>query len=159
MRRLLGLGLAFALIVSVQTARAASQSANIVDFSFEPAAISVGVGDSVTWTNTGSAPHTVSSQSDVETFDSGTLGSGGTFTYTFNKTGSFDFQCNVHPRMVGTVTVSSAPAAPAPVAPAAPGMPASGSATQLPLLGLLGAAGALLAAGLVLRRRIAIRHQ
>ncbi len=156
MRRLLGLGLAIALIVSVQTARAASQSAKIVDFSFEPATISVGVGDSVTWVNNGSAQHTVSSQSDTARFDSGVLGSGGTFTYTFKSAGSFDFQCNVHPRMVGTVTVASAPAAPA---PAAPGLPASGAATSVSLVWLLAGAGALLGAGLAVRRRMAARQQ
>ncbi len=153
MRRLLGLGLAIALIVSVQTARAASQSAKIVDFSFEPATISVGVGDSVTWVNTGSAQHTVSSQSDAERFDSGVLGSGGTFTYTFKSAGSFDFQCNVHPRMVGTVTVAEA------AAPAAPSLPASGSATALPLVWLLAGAGMLLGAGLAVRRRVAARQR
>lgn len=164
MRRLGGLIVMVGLIISVQTVRAASQSAKIVDFSFEPTTLNVAVGDSVTWTNTGSAPHTVTSLADADKFDSGILNSGGTFTYSFKTAGSFDFQCNVHPRMVGTVVVAAAPAQPAqpaapatpaqPAQPAAPTLPASGAAANIPLLWLMLGGSVILLAGIVVRRRV-----
>src|SRR5687768_8704241 len=41
----------------------------VVDFAFEPAAVTVPAGTTVTWTNTGSRPHTVTA--DDGSFDSG----------------------------------------------------------------------------------------
>ena len=42
---------------------------SIVDFAFQPASIEVPAGSTVTWTNTGAAPHTVTA--DDGAFDSG----------------------------------------------------------------------------------------
>lgn len=73
----------------------------IKNFAFDPATINIKKGDSVKWTNEDSAPHTVTGPG----FDSGTLNTGKTYSYTFNVAGSFDYQCNLHPRMKGTITV------------------------------------------------------
>ena len=53
---------------------AVANAIQIVDLAFEPASLRVEPGTTVTWTNTGVAPHTVTAEDD--SFDSGTLESG-----------------------------------------------------------------------------------
>jgi plastocyanin len=78
----------------------------IVDFSFRPSAVFVGPGDSVTWTNEGAAPHTATANGGA--FDSGELGPGGSYTYTFDSGGVFPYHCEIHPSMRGMVVVTGA---------------------------------------------------
>lgn len=80
---------------------------DIIDFAFEQSTLTVAPGTTVTWTNTGVAPHTVSGLPE----DSGTIEPGGSFSYTFTEAGTFDYQCAFHPQMVGQVIVD--PNAPA----------------------------------------------
>jgi plastocyanin len=72
--------------------------------SFSPNPIDVKVGDAVTWTNDHREGHTVTSTSSE--FNSGDIQPGQTFRHTFDKTGSFDYYCVIHPSMVGKVNVS-----------------------------------------------------
>lgn len=51
-------------------------------------------GTTITFTNKDNASHTVTSTSNI--FDSGTVKSGNTWTYTFNDIGTFYFYCNYH---------------------------------------------------------------
>lgn len=74
----------------------------IADFSFgEIPAVSV--GDTVVVENTDGAGHTWTARDG--TFDSGTLGSGDTFEFTFTEAGEYDFFCQIHPSMTGTIAV------------------------------------------------------
>jgi len=74
----------------------------IGDFAFSPAAIEVKVGDTVTWTNNDSLPHTVTGDGGV---DSGELATGQTYTKTFDTAGEYAYACTIHPAMTGTVVV------------------------------------------------------
>ena len=109
-----------ALIFAVNIHGVAAQdgaAVSIVDFAFEPATIEVPAGATVTWTNLGRGPHTVS---DAGEFNSGLLAPGATFSLTFNEPGSYPYFCKIHPdTMTGTVIVTGAAAAPPPEAPAA----------------------------------------
>jgi plastocyanin len=78
---------------------------NIVDFAFQPASISVPVGTTVTWHNTGSAQHTVTAFNGA--FDSGTLDPGSSFSVTFSNPGTYMYHCTIHRTMVGTVQVTA----------------------------------------------------
>ena len=75
-----------------------------------PYEISVSVGQLVTWSNDDSAAHTVSSGTVsaglTGVFDSGLFMSGSTFEHTFDKSGTYDYFCMVHPWMTGIVSVS-----------------------------------------------------
>lgn len=76
----------------------------IADFAFNPADITATVGQTVTFTNNDSAPHTA-------TLDDGScttpnIASGAADGLTFNAAGTYPFHCNVHPNMKGTITVS-----------------------------------------------------
>ncbi|NND63256.1 MAG: T9SS type A sorting domain-containing protein [Flavobacteriaceae bacterium] len=73
------------------------------------ASVTIETGDTVRWTWTDSAPHTVTSlASSQETFDSGTLtGLGEQFSYTFTEAGVNDYRCEIHPgTMFGAITVN-----------------------------------------------------
>ena len=76
---------------------------------FSPNPINVNVGDTVTWTNDDSQPHTVTSGENVTPdgkFDSGILAPKGTFDFTFTESGEYPYFCLLHPNMVGTVSVT-----------------------------------------------------
>ncbi len=75
----------------------------IEGLAFNPPEISVPVGSTVTWSNQNSVIHTVTALDG--TFDSGDLPAGGTFSYTFEERGTFEYYCTIHPNMEGTVVV------------------------------------------------------
>ncbi len=79
-----------------------ANSISIVDFAFQPNALTVDSGMTVTWTNNSVyTTHTVTSNTGL--FDA-TLSPGATFKFTFNMKGSFGFHCKIHPTMTGTIT-------------------------------------------------------
>lgn len=97
--------LAMGAAVLVRPAHAQTANAvSIIDFGFAPDPVTVNVGDTVTWTNTGQATHTATSD-DGATFDSGFLNPGDSFSLTFTQAGVYTYHCNVHAFMTGTITV------------------------------------------------------
>jgi plastocyanin len=84
-------------------AAAAGTAVTISNMAFGPASVTIPVGTKVTWTNTDPAAHTATA--DGGTFNSGHLNPGQSFTYTFDKAGTFDYHCQYHPYMKGTITV------------------------------------------------------
>jgi plastocyanin len=75
----------------------------IVDFAFSPAFVTIPAGSTVTWYNSGAAPHTATSNSGA--FASEVLGAGGAYTATLWTPGAYGYFCEIHPGMVGTVEV------------------------------------------------------
>ena len=75
----------------------------IDNFSFGPAALTVPVGTTVTWTNRDDIPHTVVSTDGV--FKSKVLDTDEKFSYTFTKAGEYPYFCSIHPKMTGKVVV------------------------------------------------------
>ena len=63
----------------------------------------VAVGDEVEVTNNDAIAHTWTSSDGV--WDSGSLGQGDTFSFTFEEPGEYPFVCVIHPFMTGKVTV------------------------------------------------------
>jgi plastocyanin len=84
-----------------------SVAISIKGFAFNPNQPSVTKGTTITWTNDDSATHTVTS--GVPGTPSGKFDqrveAGKTFTFTFTDTGTYEFFCNIHNSMRGTVTV------------------------------------------------------
>ena len=80
---------------------------------FVPARITVEIGTTVTWTNLDDAAHTITSGTPTCTglcwgldFDSGkVLRQNDVYGFTFDKAGSYDYLCALHPWMIGRVTV------------------------------------------------------
>ncbi|MAE56996.1 MAG: YHYH protein [Candidatus Poseidoniia archaeon] len=73
------------------------------DKDFLPEDLTINVGDTVTWTNDDDSSHTVTAEDDY--FHSGTIGEGATWSYTFTETGTYDYGCNFHGGMEGSVSV------------------------------------------------------
>jgi plastocyanin len=71
---------------------------------FAPESVSVSVGDAVTWVNNDTVGHDVTGD-DFKSGDAGAMQNGDTFVQTFDKAGTFDYVCTVHPGMEGSVTV------------------------------------------------------
>jgi plastocyanin len=77
---------------------------------FSPQDITVGAGETITFTNNESIPHDVQKTSGPgDEFSSGPSGGmqqGDTFELTLDEAGEYEYVCNVHaPGMTGTITV------------------------------------------------------
>lgn len=87
----------------------AAISVEAFDFGFEPNSISLDAGEEVelTFTNTGGAPHTFTSEElDVDIRTS--AGGDGTATFTAPEDGTYAFGCSIHPtRMQGEIIVGT----------------------------------------------------
>ncbi len=75
----------------------------IDSFRFTPQVLTVKAGSTVTWTNKDDVPHTI--VSNAKKFRSPVLDTDGTFSYTFNDPGTYEYFCSVHPQMTGKVIV------------------------------------------------------
>jgi plastocyanin len=127
-------GLSGALATS---AHAAPATIAVANDAFGPSAVTVDVGESVTW-DFKEASHNVKGQGGISGNNSfGT----GTYTKTFDAAGSFSYYCEAHPDMKGTVTVNAAAAAPQGPAPA-PGAPGAGAPGANPTAGAAAATAA-----------------
>ncbi len=89
---------------SEQGDAAAAVKVDIQDFAYNPDPVTISVGQSVTWTNQDSAPHTATAK-DRDVLQSGTLNQGDTYTQTFDTPGTYEYFCEFHPNMKGTVEV------------------------------------------------------
>jgi plastocyanin len=76
---------------------------------FYPSSITIvlGVNNTVTWINEDTVPHTVSSLSSTEPFNSGNLAPGQTYSFTFTIAGTYSYTDIDHPWETGTVTVKA----------------------------------------------------
>ncbi len=87
-----------------ESAAAGEVAVSIEGFAFSPADITARVGQTITFTNGDSAPHTA-------TLDDGScttpnIAGGASDALTFTAAGTYPFHCAVHPNMKGTITIS-----------------------------------------------------
>ena len=75
------------------------------NIAFDPKAVTVKVGQKVTWTNDDSTDHNVTANSGAD-FKSDNFGKGGTFSFTPTKAGTIQYVCTIHPGMTATLTVT-----------------------------------------------------
>ena len=95
------------LALAVPSARAASTvTVEISNFAFQPASVTIQVGDTVTWTNLDSTTHTATDTGSGSLFD-GVMNQGESFSYTFTQPGTFNYNCTPHPEMTGSVVVQA----------------------------------------------------
>jgi LPXTG-motif cell wall-anchored protein len=85
---------------------AASTGVGISDFKFAPGTVTVNVGDTVTWSNSGPTGHSATATDG--SFDTGILAKGSSGSHTFSQAGTFSYICTPHPFMKGTVVVQAA---------------------------------------------------
>jgi hypothetical protein len=121
--------------------------------------VTVSVGDTVTWRNSGQAPHNATA--DDGSFTTPNLNKGQSASHRFTEAGTFSYICTIHPNMHGTVRVlssssgggggssgSSSSSASSSESSAVASPNAAGDANTLPMTGM--AAGALGLVGLAL---------
>jgi plastocyanin len=73
----------------------------VKDFMFQPMSLTVKAGSTVTWINMDEEPHTVVSAQ----FRSNALDTKDSFSFKFDKPGTYSFACSIHPQMVGKIIV------------------------------------------------------
>jgi plastocyanin len=91
--------------VSIPSAADTPDATKIIikDFMFSPTPLTVKAGATVTWTNMDDEPHTA--VSDTGMFKSGGMDTNESYSFKFDKPGTYHFTCSIHPRMVGTIVV------------------------------------------------------
>jgi plastocyanin len=90
---------------SSTTARASGSSGvSIKDFKFAPATLTVDGGTRLTVTNDDSTAHTATADAGGA-FDTGTIDTGASKTFTLEKPGRYAYHCSIHPFMHGTIVV------------------------------------------------------
>jgi plastocyanin len=76
---------------------------------FNPSSVQLPIGGSVTWRNATATQHTITPQGFEQPGSWGAVSvpaqTGFTFTHTFNSAGTFNYVCNLHAGMTGTVRV------------------------------------------------------
>jgi plastocyanin len=92
-----------ALLTTSLCARADETVISIHGFMFSPTAMTVTAGTTVRWKNLDGEPHTV--RSIDATFKSDALDQNDSFTFKFDKPGTYRYVCSIHPQMVGTIVV------------------------------------------------------
>src|SRR5271165_2947099 len=75
----------------------------IKDFMYTPMSLTVKAGTTVTWVNMDDEPHNVIS--DTGLFRSGGFDTNETFSYRFDRPGTYHITCSIHPRMLATIVV------------------------------------------------------
>ena len=76
---------------------------SIDNFSYSPAEVTVAAGSTVVWTNRDDVTHTVTA-SDKQ-FNSPALDTDETFSRRFDRAGTYEYFCAVHPHMTGRIVV------------------------------------------------------
>lgn len=98
--------LAAALLVAASPAAAKNVTVDIKNFMFMPMTVTVAEGDTVIWTNRDQIPHTVAEKTRL--FRSAALDTSDTYSHTFDKAGTYDYFCTLHPQMLAHVVVTPA---------------------------------------------------
>jgi plastocyanin len=95
------------LVMSPYAGRAAPAAETVTisidNFAFSPPELPVAAGTTVVWTNHDDIPHTVTSTDGA--FRSHALDTDDSFSFTFQKAGSYQYFCSLHPHMVGMIKV------------------------------------------------------
>jgi plastocyanin len=91
-----------------QSAKPETQNVNIKLFSFKPETIEVAAGTTIVWTNFDAIEHSVTNGTPEKpgaVFDSDFFTEGQTFSFTFDKPGTYPYFCKRHNSMMGEIKV------------------------------------------------------
>jgi plastocyanin len=85
------------------SSEAGAVSVGIENFAYAPADVSAAVGETITWTNSDSAPHTATL--DDGACDTGNIAQNASAGLVFDAAGTYPYHCTIHPNMKGTITI------------------------------------------------------
>jgi plastocyanin len=90
--------------VTISRAQASgTHTVSIVDFAFDPTALTVKLGDTVQWINNGTAEEGHNVIGDG--IQSPVLHTGESYSFTFTTAGTYSYICTIHPKMAATIEV------------------------------------------------------
>ena len=93
-----------ASITTGTTSGGSQASIRIIDLDYDPREVTVRQHATVTWTNAGRAPHTVTARDGAWTSE--LLQQRDQYLHVFDSIGRFEYFCSLHPDMVGTIVVT-----------------------------------------------------
>ncbi len=86
-----------------------SYDVTIAGYAYSPSELRVSVGTTITWVNMDGVMHTVSFGGHGDDYrggpDSGPMYHMSVWSYTFIEPGTYEYHCDPHPYMTGTVIV------------------------------------------------------
>jgi plastocyanin len=94
-------------VTSAPAAGGRSAGIDTSGFAFNPAALDIAKGTTVTWSNKDGTTHHVTSGTPPTSdgkFD-GAVAGGATFSFTLSDAGTFRYFCSIHTTMTGAITV------------------------------------------------------
>jgi plastocyanin len=97
--------LAMAGGASAQQVATGAAEIDIKNFNFEPSTLTVTVGTAITWVNQDEEPHNIVNLGKPRLFRSQGLDGGDKYTFVFDKPGTYEYVCSVHPHMHGVIVV------------------------------------------------------
>lgn len=77
----------------------------INNFAFSPQELTIKIGTKVTWTNQDNVQHQIVNDPSGETFKSDLLSNGQSYSFTFDKAGTYMYHCSPHPSMTAKIIV------------------------------------------------------
>lgn len=89
-------------------APAIAATVNITDGRFDPRVLDVEIGGSVMWINDDVTSHDLKFMAPNK-ISSGAIKPGGAWIHTFSSAGTYDYYCDIHNTMKGSVVVRPAP--------------------------------------------------
>ena len=102
LRRVLGAGIV--VVIGGRVALAADPQVIIDNFTFSPTPLTVKAGTTVTWVNHDDIPHSI--VCPTLNVHSHPMDTDETFACKFDKAGTYDYLCGLHPHMHGQVVVT-----------------------------------------------------
>lgn len=84
-----------------------TKTVGITSYQYSPKVLTVKVGTKVTWTNNDTVAHTVTATGSNGGPDSTLFGQNESYSFTFDKVGTYEYYCKPHPYMKGTVVVTN----------------------------------------------------
>jgi plastocyanin len=100
--------LTLVLGIALRSAPANGQSAQATEikvdnFTFSPETLTIPPNSTVTWTNKDDVPHVIASTDGL--FRSKGLDTDDHYSFKFNKPGTYNYFCALHPKMTGKIVV------------------------------------------------------
>lgn len=90
------------VLLAVGQVQAMTYTVAMKNNAFDPKELTIAAGDTVTWTNNDAVLHDVDIDNLAKSPD---MHQGETFTQTFDKPGTYNYDCDIHPFMKGKVIV------------------------------------------------------
>lgn len=97
-------GAAVCCIVYTAVALPGESVVGIANFTFKPETVTVPVGTKLVWENNDDIPHSIVEATGK--FHSVALDTDDKFSFTFDKPGTYEYFCGLHPFMKGKVVVA-----------------------------------------------------